>query len=248
MNSEERFQAAFELLSGGQPGLAEDVALQALTDFPDDGRLWELLGVACYRQGEYRAALAALESASLLKPLDMGARFYLARCFAESGKRDLAVFVYRQLADDGGTPLWLLPKVASQLGQMGCDRDALDVCRAMLRRNQACHEAHFGVGFYLRRSGALPAAVAAAFEQAHLLAPHFNLYRVMLAAVWQDMGRTEDAYELLKSVSSETIDCACSLRRMMIVFHAARDRQRGLACARRLDELYRSMPPTPGAE
>lgn len=236
-SASEIFRAGLTLLQQGEVRRAADLAAEALEEYPDDGPLWELLGVAEQRDGQHIAAREALETASLLKPLDIGARFCLAEAFAATGLAELAVFVYRMVSDDARTPIWLLPRVASQLGQMQAYSDALHVCRTILSRDATRHEAHFGVGFYLRRLDGDPAEVLSAIGRAHEMAPRVSLYRVVLASLLQEAGQHEEAYDLLQNLPPELIGCPESLRRMMTVFRTAKDLDRILNCARCLRDL-----------
>lgn len=236
-SASEIFRAGLTLLQQGEVRRAADLAEEALEDFPDDGPLWELLGVAEQRDGRHVAAREALETASLLKPLDIGARFCLAEAFAATELPDLAIFVYRMVSDDLRTPIWLLPRVASQLGQMQAYEDALHVCRTILSRDATRHEAHFGVGFYLRRLNGDRTEILSAINRAHELAPRVSLYRVVLASLLQETGQHEEAYDLLRNLPPELIGCPESLRRMMTVFRTAKDLDRMLNCARCLQDM-----------
>ncbi len=240
----EVFSTGLRLLKGGHINQVTELAAEAVGEFPDDGPLWELLGVAYQRDGQYAEALHALETASLLKPLDIGARFCLAEAYAATGSHDLAVFVYRMVSEDRRSPVWLLPKVASHLGELKEFEHALDVCQTIVERDAERHEAHFGIGFYLRRLGAKTERVIAAIQQAFDLAPETNLYRVVLASLLQEMGRHEEAYELLRQIPLSSVNCPHSLRRMLRVFHTASDMQRVLDCSRCLRRIENELPPT----
>jgi len=231
------YQTGIEALRMGQFAEAASLSEEAVTQFPEEGRLWELLGIACCRSGQTARGLEALETASLLKPLDPAARFCLAECYAAIGKPELAVFVYQQLAESDLTPLALMPRIASRLGQLNQFAEALDVCRSIVRRDDTRHEAHFGISYYLRRLGRPVEQVAEAVGRAHELAPEVSLYRIVLAGLWHEMGRTADACEILRGVPLDTIDCPAALRRMMVVFRAARDSSRSEACCRRLQQF-----------
>lgn len=226
----QRFQTGLALLKVGQLEQAAELAATAVCDFPDEGALWELLGVSHQRRGEYELAREALEMATLLKPLDIGARFCLAEAYAATGYRDLAVFVYRLVAEDPRTPTWLLPKVASHLGELQEFAEALAVCQRIVDRDDSRHEAHFGMGFYLRRMGMATDRVLAAISRAHELAPQIALYRVVLALLWHEQGRTDDAHELLRWLPPDAVMCPDSVKRMMLVFHSVNDVQRVLDC------------------
>jgi len=246
MNPAELFQIGLALIRQGDYQPAAELASSAVLDFPDDGNLWELRGVALHHLGEHSAARSALETASLLQPIDVGARYCLAGCYAATGLYDLAVFVYQMVAEDGRAPLWLLPNIASKLGQLNEHQAALGVCRLILLRDDSRHEAHFGIAFYLRRLGAPLEAVVEATTRAHELAPQVPLYRVVLASLLHEMDQTEEAYDLLRQLPPESIACPCSLRRMMLVFDAVSDHERTQACAERVQQLQKKRQPPEG--
>ncbi len=232
-----QFQTGLALLKARQLDQAAELAATSVCEFPDDGALWELLGVAHQRGGQHELAREALEMATLLKPLDIGARFCLAEAYAATGSHDMAVFVYRLVADDPQTPIWLLPKVASQLGELEEFGHALGVCQIIVERDVTRHEAHFGIGFYLRRLGIATERVVAAISQAFELAPEIPLYRVVLASLLRELGRNDEAYELLRFLPPGSVNCPASLQRMMLVFQSVNDVQRLLDCTRCLRRM-----------
>lgn len=235
--SKKRFQAGLALLKSGQLEQAAALAAEGVCEFPDDGSLWELLGVAHQRTGESQLAREALEMATLLKPLDIGARFCLAEAYAATGSREMAVFVYRLVSDNPQTPIWLLPKVASHLGELEEFAHALGVCQLIVERDATRHEAHFGIGFYLRRLGMSTDLVIEAITHAFELASDVPLYRVVLASLLREIGRNDEAYEMLRSLPPGSVNCPDSLHRMMLVFHSVNDVQRLLDCTRCLRRM-----------
>jgi tetratricopeptide (TPR) repeat protein len=243
---EDLFRIGLALMKQNQHQQAEELAAVAVLDHPDDGNLWELLGVAQHHERRHEAACEALETATLLKPLDVGARFCLAGSYAATGCRELAIFVYRMVAHDEQTPNWLLPRVAARLGQMEEYTDALETCQALLLRDPARHEAHFGVAFYLSRLGAPLDCVTEAITRAHEAAPEISLYRVVLASLLHEQGQTEDAYDLLRHLAPDAIRCPHSLRRMSLVFCAACDPERAQECLDRMRHLERHRSPKEG--
>lgn len=226
-----RFQAALALLNRKRFDQAAETAAAGVCEFPDDGPLWELLGVAHQRRGQSALAREALEMATLLKPLDIDARFCLAEAYAATGSLEMAVFVYRMISDDARTPIWLLPKVASRLGEMEEYAHALGVCQLIVERDATRHEAHFGIGFYLRRLGIATERVVSDISRACELAPDVALYRVVRASLLHELGRHDEARELLRVLPLGTVDGPCSMRRMLRLFHSAHDVRCLMACA-----------------
>lgn len=226
-----RFQAALALLNRKLFDQAAEAAAAGVSEFPDNGPLWELLGVAYQRGGQSALAREALEMATLLKPLDTGARFCLAEAYAATGSHEMAVFVYRMISDDPRTPTWLLSRLASRLGEMEEYAHALGVCQLIVERDATRHEAHFGIGFYLRRLGIATERVVSDISRACELAPEIALYRVVLASLLHELGRDDEAREVLRLLRSGTVDGPCSIRRMLRLFHSNHDVRRLMACA-----------------
>ena len=223
-------RSGLELFNQGRLVEAEELIEAGLERFPDEGDLWQLCGLLRHRGGDASGACAALETASVLVPLAPSSCCALADCYVRMGRRALARDLYRQLAGDVRCPTALLPAVASGLGSLGDDEAALGACRELARREPGCHEAHFGIGFYLRRLGHPPAAAIPPIARAQELAPRLPLYRVALAGLLTGVGRQEEAYDLLRGVDPRLVGCRCCLGRMMAIFQHAGDRSRLDAC------------------
>jgi tetratricopeptide (TPR) repeat protein len=225
---------------------AEIVARAGLSEFPDDGLLWQLLGMLRQRAGDFEGASEALETASLLVPLDPSVRCALADCHARLRRTELARQLYQHLAQDDACPTALLPAVASGLGSIGDDATALDVCRELSRREPTRHEALFGIAFYMRRLGHPAESLIPVVARAHELAPEVTTYRVLLASLLANTGEHQEAYELLRDVPPESVRCSGCLRRMMAVFRLAGDDARLGTCREQAERIGDSgtFPPT----
>jgi len=202
---------------------AEGLAGRAVQGDPEDGNLWQFLGLIRHRLGDLTRARSALEVASALVPLEPSARRALADCYARTGHAELAGDLYRALAVDARCPTDLLPAVASGLGGLGRHEDALKACRELIRRDPSCHEGHFGVAFYLRRLGMPPEAALPSVATAFELAPDLLLYRISLAALLDHVGRRDEAHDLLRDVDPGAVQCRCCLRRMATILRDTDD-------------------------
>jgi tetratricopeptide (TPR) repeat protein len=206
---------------------ADETARAALVEFPDDGPLWQLHGMARSQMGDWAAALAALETASLLIPLDPVAECNLADCYYKAGKTDLARQMYRHLATSGRYPAESLLMLAARLGNVGDNAQALKLCREKWRRTPTAHEALFGMAYYMRRLGRPIRAIIPVVKRAQAIAPKNTTYRVLLASLLTHIGQIDEAYELLlRDVSPATVDCCCCLHRMLTIFRIAGDEAR----------------------
>ena len=229
-----------ELLHDGRVIQADGLAREGLKHAPDDGALWQLLGLMRRERGDFEGAMAALETASVLIPLNSAARCALADCYARACKGNLARDLYRLLAADADCPTALLPAVASGLGSVGDDATALEVCRELSRREPERHEALVGMAFYMRRLGHPATSIIPVVSRAHDLAPRFAPYRVLLGTLMAHVGRHSEATDLLREVQPESIHCPCCLRRMMAIFRLAGDHALCDACRRQADHVGRT--------
>ena len=88
----------------GELTAAARAATRFTVVYPDEGSGWNLLGLIRPRQRDLAEARHALETATLLVPLDQPTQVVLAECFAGTGYPDLARSVYLALATDDRTP------------------------------------------------------------------------------------------------------------------------------------------------
>ena len=105
-----------------------DATTRHLEERPDEGRLWQLLGLAHWSQSNHLAARSALETASCLRPLAPLGQVALASAYLHGGQKEVARLMYRHLAKSETCPLEMLPKVSVGLGRLGEYSLALDVC------------------------------------------------------------------------------------------------------------------------
>ena len=218
--SEEILERCRAQVQCGEWAEAGAVLTQFTVEYPDDGWGWVLLGLVRHRQGDLVQASHALETASLLIPLDAPTQAVLAECFMRTGYPDLARLVYLALATENRTPDVLLPAVAAGLGLLGEYGSALQVCLDLTRRCPGLPEGHFGVAFYLRKLGRPPEAVLPVVARAHELSPATPLYRVSLATLLDHVGRRDEARELLLGIDLDAVSCRCCVQRMTTIFLA----------------------------
>ncbi|WP_435016132.1 tetratricopeptide repeat protein [Tundrisphaera sp. TA3] len=218
-----------ELARHGRYEDAADLAGVAVLDEPSDGQLWQLCGLLRHKLGRMPGALEALETASALVPLAPASRCALAECYARSGHDGLACEIYCALSRDRACPTDLLPNIASGLGSMGEDEEALNTCLELLRRDPNYHQAHYGVAFYLRRMGRPPRAMLPMVARAHEIAPEVALYRITLACLHHDLGNGREAYDLLRDVDPSAYHCRCCVERAAKIFRNHGDDERAAA-------------------
>jgi predicted Zn-dependent protease len=234
---------ALSLRSQGNPSQAL-AKLQALAqDFPDDGRLWELIGLVATEAQEGVLALRALERASALVPLTGESQLLLARGYERSGQRDLALDMYRFLAGRCESESFLLEPLASALGRCGDPETALRVCRIAAMRTPHDARPLMGIVHYMRRLKKPVAQVLPAAYRAHQLDPDNAECRITLAWMLHEIGRSEEGAEILADVACEEFSCIRCLTLMQRIFAHVGDEENASVCRNRLMVLAADVRP-----
>jgi Flp pilus assembly protein TadD len=233
---DDHYHRVVQLYDEGEYALAADLARHHLQESPEDGRLWQIYGTACWNRRDFDSALEALEQATALVPLHPLAQLALAACYVCKGEQDLACVIYEHLGENvAGTEM--LSTVAARLGALGRHEGALRVCCKITDLDPSHHQAFFGVAYYLSRLGNPPEALIPPLAMAMDLAPHIHHYRINLAFALAQAGRQDQAHELLKVVPLEAVRCPCWMRRMQAIFESVGDHARSLVCQVRLSCL-----------
>lgn len=226
-----------------QAGVVEEclqVLSIAVAQHPDDGALWELSGVVRHARRDFAAAQQALETASILAPLTCDAQIALADCYARNGFRESERAIYQHLAANEQVRTERLGHLATRLSAFGEFHLALDVCRRATRRQPDCDEAIYGLAHYMGKCGYPAERVLAVAERAFRLAPEVTRYRVTIALLHHRLGRTDEAYKLLRPLSPHQLSrirCVTCLERLLEILAIAEEDPRREACLRHLDEL-----------
>ena len=156
---------------------------------------------------ELDGAREALETASLLVPLDPASQCALAECYARGGRRELARDLYRDLARNGRSPTALLPAVASGLGTVGDDETALQVCRELARRELSGHEVLFGTAYYMRRLAYPAESVIPVVRRAHN--SHPGPPSIACCLTCRGRGDYDEAADVIRGIPPESVHCRC---------------------------------------
>lgn len=217
--------------------VADELLDQSLAVDPHDARLWELKGFTRWRLRDTAATQYAFEMANTLAPLSNSAQCLLASCYLKQGMRESARTILTHLAANPILPENQLPELAANLGQLGEFELALKICRLASQRDPDRDEPVYAMAYYMRKLQYPAATVAAVTLRAHRLDPSSTVYRVALAILYQELGRWEDAYEVVRGIEPHSVPCAHCVRHLLMIFDVANDRSLKDACQRRLDEL-----------
>ena len=178
------------MINAGRYVELESRALELLSQHPDSGTVWQVLGVSLRMQG--KDALQALERAAKLLPGDAAAHNNLGNALAGLGRLDEAVACYRRalvLSADFAEAHNNLGNVLLDLGQL--DESVASYRRALeIKPDYA--EAHSNLGNASRGLGRLDEAVAS-YRRAVLLRPEFSEALNNLGIALRDLGRLDEA-------------------------------------------------------
>lgn len=230
----------FALLQAGDFEEAIRLADCGLRSFPEEGRLWELRGIAQGCRLCVREALASLDRASSMVPLSVFGQIALAGCFVRCNRLHSAQCLAHFLASRDEFPLRLLADLAQGFDRAGRPEWSLEVCRAAVRRVPDCHPAVFAIAHYLWILDYPVEAIVPVLQQAFELCPEKTLYRVDLALLSGRCGRAADAYQLLVDVDLRELlelHCPRRLNDLAWFFGQMGDEVRASACQARVDQL-----------
>lgn len=158
------------LFNTGRLAEMENLAQLLLRQFPDEGFIWRMLGVAQLAQG--KDALHAAQRACVLLPKDADAHYNFGIAQQRCGRVNEAVTSYRRALELRPDFIWAhlnLGNARQDLGQM---EEALVCYRRALALQPDLAEAHFNMGNALKALARLDEAVASYRMALKLKADH----------------------------------------------------------------------------
>jgi tetratricopeptide (TPR) repeat protein len=184
--------------------------------FPENAGLLQVSGLSAYHKGDWKFALLQLEHANLLSPLAVPAQLALARIYVRQlNAPEAALAIYDFLAEPDRCPVPALPEVVRGLAQIGANEQAYAVCLRLIELRPSFHQAHFGAAFNLTQMGRTAEQVLPFLRRAFEISPDTVSYRVSLALLYAQTERHADAYELLRVLPPQSVDCPNCVRRVL---------------------------------
>lgn len=223
-----------QLVESGHAARAIQYLRGRLSESPDEGRLWELLGELAHRQGDSRLAIDAFERAALLVPLHTESQLALARCYESAGHRATSAAIYGFLSDDPRLEAETLEPLAAGLGRCGDHERALGVCRRAADQMPENPQPLMGMVHYMRRLRRPVETIIPVAFRAHRLAPDDPEYRITLAWMLHEVGRTEEGARLIDAMQCEAFSCIRCLSLMQHIFERVGDETNATVCRTRL--------------
>jgi tetratricopeptide (TPR) repeat protein len=221
---------------------AREVLSSAIAGDSEVSLHWELLGLVAFEMDDQALAESALERASLLGPLSAAAQIALGKCYDGSGHRAAAAAIYRHVAQLSALDAELLEPLASGLGRAGELELALDVCRRAARRMPDNPDPLVGIVHYMRRLRRPIELIVPAMFRAHHLEPENSEYRISLAWMLHELGRSDEGAHLLAAVPYEEFSCIRCLTLMKQIFEQVGEEERAAVCRMRLDVIAQDCP------
>jgi tetratricopeptide (TPR) repeat protein len=202
----ELLQAA-RLLSMGEPFLAERTATAGLKRYPDHGRLLQVRGIARHYLLHLGPAIADLEAAMALVPLDPLGIWCLADAYENQHRHDPARQLARWLISRKDCPTRLFPRIARMLNRLGEDEIALQAWEHCHKREPDNASALFEMGYLMCRLGYSPRAVLPRLKRAMELEPSDVSYRVQYALVELAAGEADQGKQILMDLPPSKVAC-----------------------------------------
>lgn len=203
---------------------------RTIDEFPDEGRLLDLLGVALWDSGSVQESIDTLEQASMLVPLSPEAQLALGLGYEVAQKRELASNVLISLASRENLSPSILEQLARALGRANELSVALHVCERAAQLQPDSTAPLLGISYYMARLGASSRQILPVLFRALHLDPEDNSLRILLARRLHDCELCDEAAEVLRVVDSSSTTCPNCLYAMHEIFQAAGDTGRAAEC------------------
>ena len=231
-------QRARELHQRGFTKAAIDILEVELQGRPNEGILWHLRATLLYGLGRFVEALADIEQAMMLIPLDSRGHLLLADCHRKLGHQEMAIHTYTELANHrAGMSEEDLLRLLRGLAATGCWKQAAQVCRQEVEVHPDDDRMLFCLAQSLVRLSQPADTVLPLLRRAIQLAPAVCRYRVVLVLQLIKHNRTREAYQELTNITAMDIDSICCrgcLHRLLQLALAHGDADRAETFARQL--------------
>ncbi|MEM7313608.1 MAG: hypothetical protein AAF497_10705 [Planctomycetota bacterium] len=112
---------------------------------------------------------------------------------------------------------------------------ALEVCQRATTENPTCHEARYGVAYYMSKAGYPPELVYPIIRRVSEMQPTIFHYRLATSTVLLRMRENERAYLTIADASRnelQSVTCSCCLARLRRMYVKANDSFRANLCER----------------
>lgn len=208
---------------------ALDLLQEELDREPDQGELLITRSRILGDQGDWPAALAAVETASFLIPLDLESQLHLAECHLRVGNRELSLVAYEDLLSNRALPVGAYDAVYEAFQELGEHESALQACRSAIAFDPYNDRAYFRMALCMSELAYPPKQITAVLCKAVDLDPDNVQYRSLLAVQLSLTKRRTEAYSVLAARDHDelaAVSCPCMARKLLEICVWAGDIQR----------------------
>lgn len=195
-------------LSSGRASQALELAEQAISQYRNEGRLYELAGLAYCKLGKTEKAISKFESATVLCPLSTISQVSLAVCYWRSGLEKPAITVANFLEQrfvSGHIDLAEGTRLVHCLEELGLFFAASKVCLKVYEEGMSNGHAAYGVAWYRALSGLEIFESIGWLETAVQLEPENACYRITLGYAFADSGNTAAAVKTFLEINENLV-------------------------------------------
>ena len=223
---------AQQLFDSGLIRPALDIIQIELAEVPDQGHLLALRGKILHSQGDWQAAMAALEEASLLIALPPTCQLLLADCYLNTEQQDLALLMLEHLLSLDDLPVDLCLALNRRFEQADKLESALSACRKAIQLEPDCEAAYFEMAHCMSLLAYPPRQITTILRKTVDLAPDNSRYRLALVMQLYLTKRLKEAYTVLTAANLDLFNevrCRCVAHLLLELCAWAGDAKR---CAR----------------
>ncbi len=197
----------------GRVGEAIRLYRKVLQREPDNAAALNLLGIACFQQGDLKQAAASLQRAFALRSDLVGINYNLGIVFQALHRYDEAIQHFQKSVTSNPNDVEALNSLGAVLNANNRSAEAEQCLRRAIGLNPNYAEAHMGLANVLRTIGRPDEAIAC-YEAAILLKPRLAEAHLQLGETLQALGRHEKAtrsYELVLSFRPDSAEAHMNL-------------------------------------
>lgn len=206
-NLELYLSQAVQFLEGSRPLEAMRILDQAIAEFSNDPRGWQLRGGVHHRMGDTQTAAEDLEQARALGSLCHCATLALIDSHRRNGDTFSAREIAEEMAEDLALPISVLAPLACSLGLLGEFSTALVVCETIVERQHTAHAAYFGIAFYRSRLEFTSRQILPFVQRALELEPSNSVYAANAGLLHLEIGEEEQGWAILDAIPPQAVRC-----------------------------------------
>jgi Flp pilus assembly protein TadD len=201
---------------------------------------WESYGLSLLQAGFEGEGIAAIERATLVKPLQERTRIALAVAYGRTGKRELAKELLIQLGCCGRLDAMQHLQLAAGFDAINEPRLAMEACRRAWKLAPDIARIYYDMAYYALRCKSPNRNVESLLRKSVELEADNADFCIGLMSFLRSQGRLEEACDVVESCSADSIArvaCRCCVERVVDLMVKAGRSEAAEAWMRRLSIL-----------